>query len=57
MTEKAYRHTHVSAHDGSPAMLVCEHGDTVFLMNEDGYEWSDPAADWLPIDPSRSPHG
>lgn len=44
-----YRHTHTSVRDGSPAMLTYLRGDTAFLMNEDGVEWSDPAELWRPI--------
>lgn len=44
-----YRHTHVSIHDQSPAMLVYEAAGTVRLVNEDGFEWEDPANQWEPI--------
>lgn len=47
----AYRHTHVSTTDGSPAMLVQQDDDQITLMNEDGFEWTDPASDWRPIEP------
>lgn len=44
-----YSHTHVSRADGSPAMVVRERKGMLRLMNEDGYQWSDPASWWIPI--------
>lgn len=44
-----YRRTHVSVRDDSPAMLTYLRGDTAFLMNEAGGQWSDPAELWRPI--------
>lgn len=44
-----YEMTHVSYHDGSPAMLVREREGSVRMMNEDGYVWSDPAWWWIPL--------
>lgn len=43
-----YRATHVSVHDGSDAMEISrdESAGTITLVNEDGYEWTDPLADW-----------
>lgn len=41
-----YRATHASVHDGSDAMLVTTEGDTITLINEDGYVWTDNASDW-----------
>ena len=44
-----YKDTHVSANDGSPAMLVRQDHTTITLVNEDGYEWTDPIWQWRPI--------
>lgn len=44
-----YDHTHESTHDGSPAMLVSQDAETITLTNEDGFQWTDPIADWRPI--------
>lgn len=44
-----YRHTHESALDGSPAMLVAQDAQTITLVNEDGYAWTDPLSQWRPI--------
>jgi hypothetical protein len=41
-----YVHTHVSARDGSPAMVVSQDATTITLVNEDGFRWTDPLADW-----------
>ena len=49
-----YDHTHESAHDGSPAMLVSQTAETITLVNEDGFQWTDPIEDWRPI-PSGDP--
>lgn len=45
-----YRHTHVSRFDQSPAMLVSSDETTMTMVNEDGFEWTDPIGHWLPID-------
>lgn len=44
-----YEHTHQSTIDGSPAMLVSQTSDTITLMNEDGFQWTDPSNEWTPI--------
>jgi hypothetical protein len=44
-----YRRTHQSTTDASPAMLVSSTDQTVTLMNEDGFEWSDSADQWEEI--------
>lgn len=44
-----YKHTHASVRDGSPAMLVSQTGDSITLVNEDGFEWTDPLTNWRPI--------
>lgn len=52
-----YRHTHASVNDGSMAMLVDEGEETITLVNEDGYEWTDPIDQWEPIDDYVGPVG
>lgn len=42
-----YKHTHASYNDGSTAMMVSETKDTITLVNEDGYEWTDPHGQWI----------
>jgi hypothetical protein len=44
-----YQHTHESVRDKSPAMLVRQDEATITLVNEDGFEWTDPAGQWRPI--------
>lgn len=44
-----YDHTHESALDGSPAMVVTQTDTTITLINEDGYRWTDPLDQWRPI--------
>lgn len=44
-----YTHTHVSFHDGSPAMMVKDREKTITLINEEGYRWTDPAWWWIEI--------
>jgi hypothetical protein len=46
----SYEHTHVSRVDGSPAQLVRVVPASIVLRNEDGYVWTDPADQWVPID-------
>lgn len=49
--------THVSASDGSPAMLL-EYGApdaVVRLVNEDGHEWWDAASSWVEIHEEENP--
>lgn len=43
-----YVPTHVSVFDGSDAMVVTSKCgvDTIALINEDGFEWSDPIEYW-----------
>jgi hypothetical protein len=50
----AYKHTHVSIHDDSAAMMVGEGPGYIVLENEDGRMWTDPAADWRPIETKDS---
>jgi hypothetical protein len=51
---KKYIETHVSVHDGSPAMMLTQDEIHIALMNEDGYTWIDRQADWRPIDTKDS---
>ena len=51
--EMMYRHTHVSVNDGSPAMFVSQTEDTITLVNEDGFEWTDPRDQWEHIEPEN----
>ena len=44
-----YEHTHYSVIDGSPAMRVRSDLDTITLVNEDGYVWTDPVEQWKEI--------
>lgn len=44
-----YNHTHASVYDGSPAMVVSTTDTTITLVNEDGFEWTDPIDQWKPI--------
>ena len=44
-----YEPTHQSHEDGSPAMMVSETEDTITLVNEDGFQWTDPTEMWCPI--------
>ena len=44
-----YEDTHQSAHDGSPAMMVARTDKTITLVNEDGFQWTDPIDQWVPI--------
>lgn len=48
-TQYEYHHTHVSVHDGSPAMMIW--GVPFTLMNEDGYTWQPEPEDWELIQP------
>ena len=52
-----YEATHTSAFDGSDAMLVSQDAETITLINEDGYEWTEPRAHWCPIPPEGSTDG
>lgn len=49
-----YQHTHQSARDGSPAMLISQTATTVTLVNEDGDEWTDPRDQWQVIPPGAT---
>ena len=42
-----YEATHQSVRDGSPAMWVSMTHDTITLVNEDGFEWTDPRDQWV----------
>lgn len=44
-----YRHTHVSVHDGSPAMSLGLVPGGLHLMNEDGFTWVSGPDQWEPI--------
>lgn len=44
-----YDHTHESVRDGSPAMIVSQTAETITLVNEDGFQWTDPLENWRPI--------
>lgn len=44
-----YTHTHTSTGDGSPAMVVRQDATTITLVNEEGYQWTDPLDQWEPI--------
>jgi hypothetical protein len=46
-TKFDYTATHTSAHDGSDAMVVAQDEETITLVNEDGFEWTDPRDDWV----------
>jgi hypothetical protein len=41
-----YKYTHVSVRDQSPAMYVDSTDSTITLVNEDGFEWTDPIDQW-----------
>lgn len=43
---RRYEATHQSANDGSPAMMLRQDDTTITLVNEDGFEWTDPRGDW-----------
>lgn len=45
-----YKDTHISVFDGSPAMVVSQNEETITLINEDGFEWTDPLSHWAPIE-------
>lgn len=49
-----YTHTHQSVRDGSAAMRVSEGHGTITLVNEDGFYWTDPADQWVPIGGSEN---
>lgn len=55
--ELDYAATHVSAADGSDAMLVRQTATTITLVNEDGYEWTDPAEQWLSVSTTAATEG
>lgn len=45
-----YEATHASVRDNSTAMVVSRTAHTITLINEDGYEWTDPSWQWFRID-------
>lgn len=45
-----YKETHVSRDDHSTAMLVFQGDFSITLVNEDGYQWTDPLGHWHSIE-------
>jgi hypothetical protein len=47
--KQPYKHTHVSVHDGSPAMMLSQTKFELTLVNEDGYTWVSAPHQWIRI--------
>lgn len=49
-TLRPYYHSHASVNDDSPAMVVSHTHETITLVNEDGFVWTDPIDQWKRIE-------